>query len=197
MKRVPILFIALTLAAPLLVRAQDPATEEKINKLSGQIEDLIASQKALQKQLSDLSREIENVREAANKPNASYASQEDLRKLADSVKEIDKKRQDDYEKIRTELQKLGKTLTATPPPPRKPIVPTPADTATSGGDKPKDEKGYEYVIQSGDTLSIIAQAYKEKSIKVSVAQILKANPGLDATKLRVGQKIFIPAPPQT
>ena len=50
------------------------------------------------------------------------------------------------------------------------------------------------MIQSGDTLDAIVQAYKEKNIKVTVAQILKANPGLKAERLRVGQKIFIPAP---
>ena len=50
------------------------------------------------------------------------------------------------------------------------------------------------MIQSGDTLSAIVQAYKEKNIKVTVAQILKANPGLKAERLIVGTKIFIPAP---
>jgi LysM repeat protein len=35
---------------------------------------------------------------------------------------------------------------------------------------------------------------KEKNINVTVAQILKANPGLKADRLRVKQKIFIPAP---
>jgi LysM repeat protein len=52
------------------------------------------------------------------------------------------------------------------------------------------------VIQKGDTLSIIAQAYKEKNIRASIDDILKANPALKAEKLKVGQKIFIPAPPQ-
>ena len=53
---------------------------------------------------------------------------------------------------------------------------------------------FPYVIQSGDTLDAIIQAYKEKNIKVTMAQILAANPGLKADRLRVGQKIVIPAP---
>jgi len=52
------------------------------------------------------------------------------------------------------------------------------------------------VIQSGDTLDAIVLAYREKSIKVTVAGILKANPGLKAERLIVGKKIFIPAPQQ-
>ena len=51
-----------------------------------------------------------------------------------------------------------------------------------------------YVVQSGDTLSVIVQAYNEKGIKVTTKQILKANPGLVPEKMKVGQKIFIPAP---
>ena len=37
---------------------------------------------------------------------------------------------------------------------------------------------------------------KEKNIKVTVKQIENANPGLKPERLKVGQKIFIPAPPQ-
>lgn len=73
---------------------------------------------------------------------------------------------------------------------------TPAPANDGGVNAGGAEKGYEYVIQSGDTLSSVAQAYREKNIKVTVDQILKANPGLNANKLKVGQKIFIPTPPQ-
>ena len=38
------------------------------------------------------------------------------------------------------------------------------------------------------------QAYREKNIKVTVKQIENANPGLKPERLKVGQKIFIPAP---
>ena len=50
------------------------------------------------------------------------------------------------------------------------------------------------MIKPGDTLDAIVQAYKEKNIKVTVAQILKANPGLKPERLLIGQKIYIPAP---
>lgn len=176
-------------------QAQDAATEERLNKLAGQIEDIIATQRAQQKSMDALSREIESLREHANKPTASYATPDDLKRVADAVKEVDRKRIEDAEKVSAQLAKLGKTLSAPPPVAKK--APATTNTEAASNDKPaKDEKGFPYTIQSGDTLSIIVQAYREKNIKVSTDQILKANPGLKADKLKVGQKIWIPAPPQ-
>jgi LysM repeat protein len=106
---------------------------------------------------------------------------------------------EDIEKVRKELLDLAKLLKSTPGP--GPVVshqrsekpPTPSDNP--GGEKPaRDDKGYPYTIQSGDTLSLIVQAYRDKNIKVSVDSILKANPGLKAESLRPGKKIWIPAP---
>ena len=47
---------------------------------------------------------------------------------------------------------------------------------------------YEHVVESGQTLSFIAKGYD-----TTVQKILAANPGLSAAKLRVGQKLIIPA----
>jgi len=51
-----------------------------------------------------------------------------------------------------------------------------------------------YKVAAGDTLSIIAKAYRDQGIKVTSETDFKANPGLDPKSLKVGQKIFIPAP---
>jgi LysM repeat protein len=193
MKRIFFLLLPLALCSAPGVRAQDAATQERLDKLSGRIEDLTAAQEALKKQISDLSRELEGVREQSGKPNTSYARQEDLSRLAEAIKEVDRKRMDDAERIHTELLNLRKVLEAPPPQSKKSSVTAPRDTSvTSNASTP--EKGFEYVVKSGDTLDAIALACKEKNIKVTVAQILKANPGLKAERLRVGQKIFIPAP---
>jgi LysM repeat protein len=58
------------------------------------------------------------------------------------------------------------------------------------------EKGYEYEIKPGDSLVRIARAYSQAGVAVTIANILAANPGLDPTKLRVGQRIFVPATEQ-
>lgn len=53
----------------------------------------------------------------------------------------------------------------------------------------KQKSGYTHVVEAGQTISAIAQAYK-----VSVTSIMKANKIKDATKIRVGQELFIPDP---
>ena len=70
------------------------------------------------------------------------------------------------------------------------------NTTSSGSGTGGKESGYEYKVAAGDTLLIIAKAYRDQGIKVTSEQILKANPGLDPKSLKVGQKIFIPAPAQ-
>jgi LysM repeat protein len=197
MKRIYFLLATLALCAAPAVQAQDAATQERLDKLAGRIDDLTAAQEAMRKQMSELSRELESVREQSTKPNASYAHQEDLTRMAEAVKEavkeVDRKRMDDAEKIHTELLRLRKALEA-------PLPPVKSKPASTSRDKPApekpagDEKVIQYTIQSGDTLSAIVQACKEKNVKVTAAQILKANPGLKAERLIVGTKIFIPAP---
>jgi nucleoid-associated protein YgaU len=193
MKRISFLLVTLALCAAPTVRAQDAATQERLDKLTGRIEDLTAAQEALKKQVSELTRELESVRELSSKPTANYARPEDLNRLGEAIKEVDRKRMDDAEKIHTELLKLRDLLKAPPPSPKQKAASLPKEK--SAPEQPAtDDKVFPYVIQSGDTLEAIVQAYKEKNIKVTVAGILKANPGLKAERLRVGQKIFIPAP---
>lgn len=197
MKRISFLLLVLTLCAAPALRAQDAATEERLNKLSGKIEDLIAAQELLKKQMAEFSREVASLREQAGKPNPGYASQEDLKRLADGVREVDRKRLEDYDRIHAEIVKLGGILQSTSAAAKTPKPPSraPKDSEPATPEKSaKPETGYEYVIQKGDTLSVIVQAYKDKNIKVTTDQIVKANPGLKPEKLRVGQKIFIPAP---
>jgi len=192
MKRISFLLLAaLALGAPSALRAQDAATEERLNKLSGRLDDLAAAQEAFRAQIADLSREIQSLREQVARPSASYARPEDLNRLAEAVKEVDRKRMNDADKTQAELLRLRELLKT--PMWREPGTLPPKDTSSATGAGTSD-RGFEYVIKSGDTLDAIAQAYREKNVKVSVSQILNANPGLKAERLRVGQKIFIPAP---
>ena len=172
-------------------RAQDDATQQQINKLNGQVQDLLDAQAVQAKRIDALEKEIS---ELLDKSGGSSVAQGDLEKLADQIQEIDKKRQADRELILKEIEKLGKVSGGSgsghKSPPPATTTPTASSSAGTGG----KENGYEYAVQHNDTLSIIVKAYREQGIKVTTDQILKANPGLNPNSLKVGQKIFIPAP---
>lgn len=190
MKRISILLV-IFLAVPLLLRAQDAATEEQLNKLRGEIAALQTSNVDLQKRLADVLKELQDVREQAAKPSGNYASAEDLKQLAEKLREVDRRRVEDNERTVKELEKIAKAVATPASSGRRPVQ---ASEEGSGPKPPGPEKGYEYVIQSGDTISTIVAAYREKGVKVTVDQVLKANPTLKPESLKVGQKVFIPAP---
>jgi len=185
MKRI-FLGCALLALATNGVLAQDAAVEERLNKLGGQVEDLLAAQNQTQKQMAELARELGSLREQMGSANGNLASQEDLRRLTEKVAEIDKKRAADNELVARELEKLSKAPAATAPRPH------PAVTHTEPSVSPQPTA--EYTIKKDDTISLIVQACREKGARVTTADILKANPGLDPKRLRVGQTIAIPLP---
>jgi LysM repeat protein len=194
MKRFLVWFFILSFSLAA-ARAQDDATQQQINKLNGQIQDLLDAQSVQAKRIDALEKEIGDLRDKSTGTGAT-ADPGDLQKLADQIQEIDKKRQADKELILKEIEKLAK-VSGGPASSHKssPAVSTtavdnPAATATG------PQKGYDYTIQRGDTLLAIAKAYRDQGIKVTTDQILKANPGLDPKSLIVGKKIFIPAPAQ-
>jgi LysM repeat protein len=193
MKRISFFLTAALLVAPALLPAQDAAVEERLNKLTAHIQDLVDAKDAQNKRIEDLAKQLRELQDQQSKPNASYASQEDLKQLAVKLQEIDRKRQEDNDLIVKKIEGLGKSLSSST---RPAITPRPAASPADGAATTLPDKGFEYVVQSGDTLSVIVKAYAEKNIKVTVDQILKANPGLKPEKLRVGQKVFIPAPQQ-
>ena len=52
--------------------------------------------------------------------------------------------------------------------------------------------GKSYVIHAGDTLASVAHAANVFGQSITLEAILKANPGLEANRLKVGQRILIP-----
>ena len=196
MKKIFIFLAAALMVASQKVEAQDAALMERLNKLSGLIDDLIAARDVQNKKIDELAKAVDALQQQQSKPNASYATQDDLKGLRESLKEIDRKRQEDNEHILKELGNLGKTL-RTPPKPSGPTENTGSGTKTpdtTGVNPPHPEKGFEYVVKENDTIIAIAKAYNDQGIKVTVKQILDANPKVKPETLKVGQKIFIPAP---
>jgi LysM repeat protein len=200
MKRILVWFLILSFSVGV-TRAQDAGTQQQLDRLSGQIQDLLDAQASQGKRIEALEKEIGDLHDSANQPGGDSANPDDLKKLAGQVQEIDKKRQEDNERVLKELERLEKAMGVSPsgrksaPDTAAPdTTPTPVkshSTASSGG-----QTGYDYEIHKGDTLSAVAKAYREQGIKVTTDEILKANPGLDPKTMKVGQKIFIPAPAQ-
>ena len=200
MKRILIWILTLgfTVSAAL---AQDTATQQQLDKLSGQIQDVLAAQEQQGKRLeAHWNTRISDLRDKVNTPVANdYASRDELKKIADQVSEVDRKRQADSDMIAKQIDGLAHAISAAPPStpthhtPSTPNI-TPTDGGGSGTDTPAPTTGYYYEVKPGDSLGLIVKAYTDKGVKVTTKLVLKANPGLDPNKLYVGKKIFIPDP---
>ena len=192
MKHIVTLLVAGMLWMTQDTKAQDAALEERLNKVNGHVADLLEAQKVQQERISELAKAVEALREQMAKTPVNSASREEIRKVAEQIQEVDQKRVADNERIMREIEKLGRAGLA--PPSDKGAGKGRRKTANQAEGQSGNEKVFEHIIESGDTPSTIAMAYREKGFKVTTEQIIKANPGLKATSLQVGQKIYIPVP---
>ena len=150
MKRIFVWFFILSFSIAA-ARAQDAATQQQIDKLNGQVQDLLDAQATQAKRIVALEKEIAGLGDRVN--------QDDLKKLADQVREIDRKRQEDNARILKELERLGKALGVSQPSRKTtPNVPTTTPAGNPGPAAGSPQKGYDYNVRSGDTLSAIAKA---------------------------------------
>jgi TolA-binding protein len=220
------LLAVLTLLAAVTARigAQDAATaaadreqaEERYRSLVKSIDGLQEGLASLQKNVSALRDEVRHARDELDRfksKNEGAATQDNIKRLAEKIEEVDKKRLADNEKIvkyidarNAEVQKLvlerpsgagTGTGTGTPRNPATGSAPaTGAERPRSAGPPPAGpgptEKGFEYKIKSGDRLQKIVAALRAQGFKATEKQIMDANPGVDWSKLKIDQKIFIP-----
>ena len=161
--------------------------EERFRNLQSRVEQLEASNVALQRKVGDLELLVRSLKDQVGSDRSRLATQDDLRQVVEKLQELDRKRQEDLKQIAGEIAGLGSKA---PPPRRSTPERDPASTP---------EKGYEYVVQSGDTLSSIIGAYnaefkKQGKKSISLQQVQNANPGLKPEVIHPGQKIFIPMP---
>jgi LysM repeat protein len=178
----------------LLASAQDAATQQLIDEINGRIQNLTEMQATQGKKIAELEKQISDLSDKLNQPAVNNsASADDIKKLTKAIQEVDKKRQDDNDQIMKVLDKLAKGGGVPASPRKTTSVPPPANSSTANaGDK---QNGYYYPVKKDETLIAIAKAYSaELKTKITVEQILAANPGLDPNKMPVGKKIFIPDP---
>src|SRR6185503_17844254 len=77
MKRISFFLMTALLAAPMISSAQDAATEERLNKLSAQMEVLIEAKDAQNKKIDALESQVRDLQSQLNKPSGNYASADD------------------------------------------------------------------------------------------------------------------------
>jgi Skp family chaperone for outer membrane proteins len=181
---------------PAAAAAAREESETRYQRLTSRIDDLEVSFQRFQKDLDKLESQIRGLREQMSRvaDNSHHtATQESIKRLADAVEEVDRKRLKDQESVNSALREMEKLILKGGGSPSKrsdsPPKQSPTPDKSSG-------KGYEYTIRSNDNATKIAAALREqKGIKITGQQIIDANPGLDWTKLKIGQKIFIPEVP--
>jgi cell division protein FtsB len=213
MKRAFILFAIPIFLLRLPVTAQDAVStpagtaaaiaakedaEERYKRLAADLQAVQSDNEALHAKITALEQEIQALRAAQARPADNSGIQDELKRLAETIQEVDKKRLEDKEAISEEIRKsiaeLERSLGSVPKPvrPSGPKPSSPAEPAAS-------DKGYLYTIQDGDRLDLIVKAYnadfKSKGMNtITLRQAKEANPNVDWNRLRVGQKIVIPRP---
>jgi cell division protein FtsB len=196
-------FAQTTSTAAALADRQD--AEERYKRMASDVEALQAANQSLQKRINALEEHLSKLGEDVAKANSNSSVRDDLKVLRDKIQEVDKKRETDKQVISDEVKKaladvekaVLKAGSARPAPVResRPVKEKVEETATAAA----PEKGYSYTIQEGDTLSAIVQAYNKKfqsegMKKIKQGDVEQANPKVNWNRLRVGQKIVIPAP---
>jgi len=188
------------------VAAEREAAEERYKLLNSAVDALTTGQADLQRRISTLGDEVRALRAQENEIDTSkFVTREEFNRLAKAIDEIEQKRESDKKLIRDEFEQLKKDIVK--------LLNAPAPAASQKknkgvekgaeklADKPSDaagspQEGAWHVIEAGNTLNAIVNAYndewKKKGRKTSVKLIQDANPGLKPTTLKVGQKIWIP-----
>jgi LysM repeat protein len=187
--------------SPVAAAAERENTEANFKQVNVKLELLEEALRTQQRRIGALVNEIHALKEEVDRlkaRNESAATQESIKRLAEKIEEVDKKRRDDNELVLAQLKAIGKGLSKPAPLPKESVTPPPASTkpdhaAPPPGDKPPDN-GYTYKIKKGDYLSRIVKDLNAQGFKVTQKQIEDANPGVNWNNLAIGRTIFIPQP---
>ena len=159
------------------------ALRENNQRLQSQLNDLLEAFNALKTELSKVQSEVRQLRTKLGAMNPNVVTRSDLEVLANSVREIDRKRVQDKDLILKEMKGLLRS---------KPSIPKPKATDS--------QKGFDHTVQSGETISAIISAYNAElkrqgtTKRITLKSVLTANPNLNPRTMRIGQSLFIPDP---
>lgn len=235
MKRVifRLLFALLMAVCSAKLAAQDTASnaaliaerremEERMKALQAvqsDMQQLLAKQVVLEKRIADLQEEMRVQKAEDARDAGKYLTRDDLkridtdlRKLSDSIKEVDKRREsgdkaleDAITQVQVAVKELGKTLHVAMKLQAVQVT-KPEKTESSkpdadASDKPPEKiKAFTHKVAQGETLSAIIAAYnaklKEEGVtkRITLESVLKANSKLKPERMQIGQEILLPDP---
>lgn len=140
----------------------------EMQRVSGQVD-------VLQSNLGDLQRRVGKLEGGGD----TRGIRQEIDALKAAVAELRRELQNQRGEIVRDLSGRIKQIQAAATPPPPPPPPQPSKPAYSGPCK-------EYVVEKGDTLSVIAEAFNTK------VPVLRSMNNLKSDNLRIGQKILVP-----
>ncbi len=183
-------------APPVAAPAARPVAadnDEYYRAINGRIEELIAANDALQKNLSKLRDEVQRLSDEvarAGDRNKDTATQESIKHLKTAIEEVDSKRIADQKLVVAEFENLRKILEkasrSAPAPAPQVRTPAPKSNGTDAAPNAKED-GYTYKIREGDTASGIVTELRKKGMKTTLTKLTEANPKVNWNRLQVGQ----------
>ena len=189
---------AFTQDSPIAVAEREDA-RERYKRMSAKIEDLENTIQTYNQQFQKMEAEIHRLRDEVAKLRDGSRDSTAKSDVVEQIKAVDRARLADQENVMKEFARLRKELLGSlnsgggskSPKSKEMVSATPAPTLT-----PTTEKGLEYSIREGDTLAKLVVVLNKQGVKVNQKQVEQANPGVNWNKLKIGQKIFIPATAQ-
>lgn len=172
------------------------ANEERLSRLNATVTSLSDTQEVLrsritelEQRVSSLSRELSKAKEETVHANTRQVTREEFNALVASLKEVEKKREEDKKLILDSIKDLAKLPAPAPAHPRPSV-----ERADVG-------ETVDYEVQEGNLLIQIIAAYNKKFAeqgrgRITLEQVKAANPELNPNKIIPGKVIKIPVPPK-
>jgi hypothetical protein len=192
----------------------DPAVVgERIQRLTAAVESLELSMASQKRQIDALAGELVKIREEMGRQGDAMRQRDarpwadDLKRLADAIAEVDRKRASDGEQVVRVLNELKKAVATGPDTSRSAKAPeprtTPGRTKAPDADKPAEkppDRALEYVLERGQSLSEVVVSFNEEAKKqgyqpLTTAQVMKFNDIKDDRRIPVGARILLPVIP--
>jgi seryl-tRNA synthetase len=222
MKRLRPYLVAVALASLSLESHAEISQEEyrqmqtRFQQAEEDVDRLRARVQKLESAIAEIRASLGEVRGVASNAGKDGVTQDQLKKVVDQIRELDKRRQEDNDRIVMQLKKLADI-----PAPQLPTDLEKTDRRI-GGPKAKAKEAaspgagdsgsgstnaagepkpllppnfafFEHTIEEGQTLGeIIAEYNKAHGMKVRLKHVLEANPKLNPNRMVVGRKIRIP-----